>query len=122
MFRAAVETMSMASATIMIPLATSVELAVLALSRKEVLMRVSAWMILFGIGAIWTAPPAQAQTYSPDFPVCLQTYGIGGNYIACGYTTMAQCQASASGRAAQCIINPYFSGGRPYRRRYYSHY
>jgi hypothetical protein len=95
-------------------------------SRKEVLMRLSAWMILFGIGAIWTTAPAQAQTYSPDFPVCLQTYGIDGNYIACGYTTLAQCQASASGRAAQCIINPYYrgayAGARTYRRRYSGYY
>jgi len=81
-------------------------------------MRMLAWTILLGIGTIWTAAPAPAQTYDPNFPICLQTYGIGGNYIACGYTTMPQCKATASGRAAQCIINPFFSGGRAYRRRY----
>lgn len=84
-------------------------------------MRVLVWTILFGIAPIWTAAPAQAQTYDPNFPICLQTYGIGGNYIACGYTSMAQCKATASGRAAQCIINPFFSGGRAYRRRYPSY-
>ena len=81
-------------------------------------MRVLAWTILLGIGTIWSAAPAQAQTYNPNFPICLQTYGIGGNYIACGYTSMAQCRATASGRAAQCITNPFFSGTRAYRRRY----
>ena len=59
-----------------------------------------------------TAAPAQAQTYDPDYPVCLQLYGIAGGYIACGYTSMAQCAQSASGRAAQCIVNPYFAGSR----------
>ena len=82
-------------------------------------MRISTWMIPFAIGAIWAIAPAQAQTYDPNFPVCLQVYGRSGNYIACGYTTMASCQASASGRAAQCIMNPYYSVGRPYRRRYH---
>jgi hypothetical protein len=81
-------------------------------------MRVLAWMILLGIGTTCAAAPAQAQAYDPNYPVCLQTYGIGGGYIACGYASMAQCRATASGRAAQCITNPYFSGGRVSKRRY----
>jgi Protein of unknown function (DUF3551) len=68
------------------------------------------------------ASPARAQTYDPSYPVCLQVYGIEGGYISCGYTSMAQCQLSASGRAAQCIVNPYFAGaparGRINRRPY----
>jgi Protein of unknown function (DUF3551) len=63
------------------------------------------------------AASAQAQTYDPNYPVCLQTFGRNGNYIACGYTSMAQCSWSASGRAAQCIINPYFAGMSPGRSR-----
>ncbi|SHH24812.1 Protein of unknown function [Bradyrhizobium erythrophlei] len=66
--------------------------------------------------------PARAQTYNPDYPVCLQVYGIGGSYIACGYTSPAQCAQSASGRAAQCILNPYFRGAQlsagPHYRRH----
>jgi hypothetical protein len=61
---------------------------------------------------------ARAQTYDPSFPVCIQTYGIDGNYIDCSFTSMGQCQASASGRAAQCISNPYYAAA-PRRRRYY---
>jgi len=77
----------------------------------EVLMRILALAILT-IAAILTAPPARAQTYGGAFPVCLQTYGIGGNYIDCSYTSLAQCNASASGRAAQCVINPYFASAQ----------
>jgi hypothetical protein len=55
------------------------------------------------------AAPGRAQTYDPRYPVCLQTYGRDGNYIACGYTSLTQCKLSASGRAAQCLTNPYFA-------------
>jgi Protein of unknown function (DUF3551) len=87
---------------------------------KEALMRVPALAILT-IGTVLTAAPARAQTYNPDYPVCLQVYDIDGGHIACGYTSLAQCAQSASGLAAQCIINPYFAGahvpaGRHYRR------
>ena len=65
--------------------------------------------------------PAPAQTYDPGYPVCLQTYGRDGNSIACGYYSLAQCNASASGRAAQCIVNPYFARpqapAEPHHRR-----
>jgi hypothetical protein len=55
--------------------------------------------------------PARAQTYDPSYPVCLQTYGIDGSYIECSFTSLAQCGASASGRSAQCLVNPYFAQG-----------
>ena len=77
-------------------------------------MRLLAWTIL-SIAAV-SGVPAQAQTYAPGYPVCIQTYGIDGGYIDCSYTSMGQCQASASGRAAQCISNPYFAAA-PARRR-----
>ena len=54
--------------------------------------------------------PAQAQTYDPAFPVCMHVVGVrGGTYEDCSYYTMAQCAASASGRAAQCNVNPYYA-------------
>src|SRR5256885_2670399 len=61
------------------------------------------------IGAMLASAPARAQTYDPNYPICLQVYGIDGDYIACGYTSMDQCRLSAWGRAAQCITNPYFA-------------
>jgi Protein of unknown function (DUF3551) len=62
------------------------------------------------IATVLAAAPVRAQTYDPNYPVCLQTYGIDGGYIECSFTSLAQCQASASGRSAQCLTNPYFAG------------
>jgi hypothetical protein len=81
----------------------------------------SAVLPLFAVAAALTAMPARAQTYDPNYPVCLQTYGIDGNAIECGYTSLALCNQTASGRAAQCITNPYFArtralAGPRYRR------
>jgi hypothetical protein len=57
--------------------------------------------------------PAQAQTYGTSFPICIQTYEHeGGIYISCEYTSMAACRATASGRAAQCISNPYYASAQ----------
>jgi hypothetical protein len=84
-------------------------------------MRGPAWAILT-IATVLTAAPAWTQTYSPDYPVCLQLYGDEEGFIECGYTSLAQCAQSASGRAALCVINPYFANpqvpraGRHYRR------
>jgi hypothetical protein len=64
------------------------------------------------VAALLTAAPARAQTYDPAYPVCIQTYGIDGSTIECGFTSLAQCAASASGRAAQCITNPFFTSAR----------
>jgi hypothetical protein len=86
-------------------------------------MRILALAIL-RIGAVSLAVPAHAQTYDPHFPVCLQSYSLGGGKIDCSYTSLAQCNASASGRAAQCLTNPFFAlayqepPSRGYRRPY----
>lgn len=74
-------------------------------------MRVLACTILT-IATLWVAAPARAQTYDPNFPVCLQTYAQGGGNIDCSFTSLVQCAASASGRAAQCLTNPYFASSR----------
>jgi len=67
------------------------------------------------------AAPASAQTYAPGYPVCLHVYGPI-TYYECRYTSLPQCNASASGRAAQCVVNPYFASAginEPYRHRRY---
>jgi len=62
------------------------------------------------------AMPAQAQTYDPKYPVCLQIYqSMVDYYFECAYTSMPQCQASASGRNASCVVNPYY--GAPKAKR-----
>jgi len=81
-------------------------------------MRIPALVILT-IATILTAVPARAQTYGPDYPVCLQTYGREGGYIECGYTSLPQCAQTAAGRAAQCIINPYFASVQVSARGHY---
>ncbi len=58
------------------------------------------------IVAVIAATPASAQTYSPDYPVCLHVFGPA-TYFDCRYTSIARCNLSASGRAAQCVTNPY---------------
>jgi Protein of unknown function (DUF3551) len=74
------------------------------------------------IGLVSAVGPARAQTYDPNYPVCLQVYDIGGGYIDFSYTSLPQCNTSASGHPAQCITNPYFTrstkkqvGGMRYR-------
>jgi hypothetical protein len=64
--------------------------------------------LVFAVAMTLAAAPAQAQTYDPNYPICLQTFGRSGNSISCGYTSTAQCKMSASSRPAQCVINPYF--------------
>ena len=57
------------------------------------------------------AAPAHAQTFDPKYPVCLQVFqSFKDYYFDCTYTTMAQCQASGSGRSASCLVNPYYAG------------
>ena len=76
-------------------------------------MRILAWAILT-VGTIVAAAPAPAQTYDPKYPVCLQIYDdMVHFYFECSYTSMAQCAASASGRSAQCVVNPYFAKAKP---------
>ncbi len=61
---------------------------------------------------------ASAQTYDPRHPVCMHVYGtLEGDRIDCDFETMPQCYASASGRPATCLVNPYWIGdGRRVRR------
>ena len=64
------------------------------------------------------AATAQAQTYDPKYPVCLQVFqSMVDYYFECGYTSMPQCQASASGRNASCVINPYYAGPKAKRSK-----
>jgi Protein of unknown function (DUF3551) len=89
----------------------------------EVLMRISIPAILAAGAAL--AAPAHAQTYDPRFPFCVQVYqSFVDYYFDCSYYTLAQCQASASGRAASCVANPYYGGqaGRPVVRHRRPHH
>ena len=81
----------------------------------------SAMLGLLAISAISAVGTAPAQA-GYDYPVCLRVYGAH-TYNECAYTSMAQCKASASGRAAECYPNAFAGypapvpGGRAYRQR-----
>ena len=67
------------------------------------------------VGLVFSAAPAGAQAYDPNYPVCMQIGEWGGWRIECSFTSMAQCQASGSGRGATCVANPFFGGTRKVR-------
>ena len=75
-----------------------------------------------GLFALAIAVGSSVQAQARDYPYCLTSpgYGYPGE---CSYSTYEQCRASASGRRADCIINPRTAfGPRPGYRdqpRYY---
>jgi Protein of unknown function (DUF3551) len=80
-------------------------------------MRAPALAIL-AIAAAAIAGPAAAQTYGSGYPVCMHVYGPA-TYYECRFTSLDQCTMSASGRSAQCVLNPYAANAEipaPYRR------
>jgi hypothetical protein len=82
-------------------------------------MRILALAIL-AIGTVSASGPAAAQTYNPNYPVCMRVYGPI-TYNDCSFISLTQCSWSASGRAAQCLINPYFASAEvvgPGRRQH----
>jgi Protein of unknown function (DUF3551) len=74
--------------------------------------------------AVALAGPATGQAYDPNYPVCMYYYGgsIGGNYIDCSFTSIPQCQATASGRPAMCSENPFYAPPVPPKRRVRRHH
>jgi hypothetical protein len=87
-------------------------------------MRIPTVTIL-ALGAALQIASAEAQTYNSDYPVCLQVFGPA-NYFDCRFTSIPQCQATASGRAAECVVNPYRANPdeapvAPHRHRRHTH-
>jgi hypothetical protein len=80
-----------------------------------------AWLALMAAGAVSVAAPAAAG----EFPYCIKGCDFGGGAGDCSFSSLAQCQATASGRDASCAVNPYFNAkadmqtdrGRQSRRR-----
>ena len=81
------------------------------------MMRIPVGLILAVVAVLKTAP-ALAQTYDPNYPVCLQVYDdMVHYYFDCSYTTMAQCAASASGQSAPNAWSIHISPSLPNRGR-----
>ena len=62
---------------------------------------------LLALTAICTAFAATPGAAS-DWPYCIKGCEFGGGAGDCSFSSLAQCQASASGRDAICAANPYF--------------
>jgi Protein of unknown function (DUF3551) len=61
------------------------------------------------LAAALPAGSAKAQMFDPSYPVCMHVFGeLEGERMDCVFTSLAQCAASASGRPATCLVNPYF--------------
>jgi hypothetical protein len=83
-----------------------------------------AWLALMAAGAVSAAAamPASAR----EFPYCIKGCDFGAGGGDCSFVSLAQCQATASGRDAYCDANPYFNAkaemqtdrNRQHRRRF----
>jgi hypothetical protein len=78
--------------------------------------KASAVLGLLAISAISTAAAVPAQA-GYDYPVCLKVYGPA-TYNECSYTSIAQCKATAAGRAAECYPNAFAAAPAPAGRAY----
>src|SRR5215813_1099441 len=74
---------------------------------SEVPMRMFRWMVLVA-ATVLPAAAATAQRYDPKYPVCMHVWKVDGDYIDCSFTSWDQCRATASGRSAMCLDNPYW--------------
>jgi hypothetical protein len=86
-----------------------------------------AFVALTAAYAVLVAMPAMAGGLpSGAAPYCIRGCDYGGGVGDCSFASLAQCQATASGRVATCAANPYFDAraelpadqGRISRRRY----
>jgi Protein of unknown function (DUF3551) len=66
-----------------------------------------AWLALMVAGAVSAAVAMPAA--ADGFPYCIKGCDFGGGAGDCSFSTLAQCQATASGRDASCAANPYFN-------------
>jgi hypothetical protein len=66
-----------------------------------------AWLALMAASAVSAAiaMPASAR----EFPYCIKGCDFGAGAGDCSFVSLAQCQATASGRDAYCAANPYFN-------------
>jgi hypothetical protein len=57
------------------------------------------------VSAAAIAIPAAAR----EFPYCIKGCDFGAGAGDCSFSSLAQCQATASGRDAYCAANPYLN-------------
>jgi hypothetical protein len=66
-----------------------------------------AWLALMAAGAVSAAVAVPAA--ASEFPYCIRGCDFGAGAGDCSFSSLAQCQATASGRDASCAANPYFN-------------
>ena len=64
-----------------------------------------ALLALMAAFAVSAAMPAAAR----EFPYCIRGCDFGAGAGDCSFSSLSQCQATASGRDASCAANPYFN-------------
>ena len=64
-----------------------------------------ALLALMAAFAVSAAMPAAAR----ELPYCIKGCDFGAGGGDCSFSSLAQCQATASGRDAYCAANPYFN-------------
>lgn len=79
---------------------------------------------IVAIVSLLASAPAPAQTYDPNYPICMHVYGEQqGERMDCIFTSLGQCAATAAGLPATCLVNPYYvyarklTPSRPHRPR-----
>jgi hypothetical protein len=65
-----------------------------------------AWLALMLAFAVSATVPMPA---AGGFPYCIKGCDFGAGAGDCSFSSLAQCQATASGRDAYCAANPYFN-------------
>jgi hypothetical protein len=70
-----------------------------------VMRRAALAFMMFSGACTLGAVPASAR----DFAWCIRGDNYSNGLGDCSFATYQQCQATASGRAAYCTANPYFS-------------
>jgi hypothetical protein len=71
-------------------------------------------LVLLAAGSLAVLGAASAEAARTRYPFCMQGASSPG-LSNCSFRSLAQCQATASGRFLTCIANPFYKG-RPARR------
>jgi hypothetical protein len=68
----------------------------------------TAWQLLVAAAAVSVAAVAMPAA-AREFPYCIKGCDFGAGAGDCNFSSLSQCQATASGRDASCAANPYFN-------------
>jgi len=70
-------------------------------------MRRAFWAVMACAAASSTTGALSAA--ARDYPFCIKGCDFGAGRGDCSFSSLQQCQATASGRDAYCAENPYFN-------------